>query len=158
MTFVRIVLSIAALATTTLGTIGCAVPVDPRDGHHPAKATATQIAQATPGSPGMRLRAGTPAPAHAEQMKAMQEMHEKMLAAKTPEERSALMAAQMTLMQKGMNMMGGPGGMGHMGGDAMMGQPGDIAARQGMMEQRMDMMQAMMQMMTDRMQSVPATK
>jgi hypothetical protein len=40
----------------------------------------------------------------------------------------------------------------------MMGKPGDTAARQGMMEQRMDMMQSMMQMMMDRMQSVPATR
>ena len=88
-----------------------------------------------------------------DQMKAMQQMHEKMLAAKTPAERNALMAEQMKLMQNGMTMMDG------MGPGAMMGgKPGDMAARQGMMEQRMDMMQSMMQMMMDRMQSVPATK
>jgi hypothetical protein len=45
-----------------------------------------------------------------------------------------------------------------MGPGAMMAKPDDVAARQGMMEQRMDMMQSMMQMMMDRMQSVPATK
>ena len=34
-----------------------------------------------------------------DQMKAMQQMHEKMVAAKTPAERNALMAEQMKLMQ-----------------------------------------------------------
>ncbi len=45
-----------------------------------------------------------------------------------------------------------------MAAGAAMGKADDVAARQRMMEQRMDMMQAMMQMMMDRMQSVPATK
>jgi len=40
-----------------------------------------------------------------EQMKAMQAMHEKMMAAKTPEERQALMDEHMKLMQDGMGMM-----------------------------------------------------
>jgi len=102
---------------------------------------------------GMGMGAEAAMPGYAEQMKAMREMHDKMMATKTPEERNALMAEQMKLMQNGMTMMGG------MGPGAMMGgKPGDIAARQGMMEQRMDMMQNMMQMMMDRMQPVPATK
>lgn len=85
------------------------------------------------------------------QMKMMSEMHDKMLAAKTPEERNALMAEHMKIMQSGISMMG------DMGPGAMMAKPDDMAARQGMLEQRMDMMQSMMQMMMDRMQSVPAT-
>ncbi len=64
-------------------------------------------------------------------------------------------ADQMKLMQNGMSMMGAMGGM---DAGAMMGKPGDMASRQAMMEQRMDMMQSMMQMTMDRMQSVPATK
>ena len=44
------------------------------------------------------------------------------------------------------------------GAGAAPGKPADMAARQGMLEQRMDMMQSMMQMMMDRMQSVPVTK
>jgi hypothetical protein len=79
-----------------------------------------------------------------------------MLTAKTPDEHSALMATQMRLMQDGMNMMG------DMGGGAMMGKPDDAAARQELMEQRMDMlqsmMQSMMQLMMDRMQSVSTAK
>lgn len=61
-------------------------------------------------------------------------MHEKMMAAKTPAERQALMADHMKMMQAGMSMMG---------------QSKDI-------EQRMDMMQSMMQMMMDRMENMPA--
>jgi hypothetical protein len=50
------------------------------------------------------------------------------------------------------------GGMGGMGAGTAPGKPADMTARQGMLEQRMDMMQSMMQMMMDRMQSVPVTK
>jgi hypothetical protein len=160
MTFAGTLLSIAALTTTTLATTGCAAPVDQHGGRHPVQTDAVLIAQAASGGPGrgMGMHAGTPAPAYAEQMKAMQEMHEKMLSAKTPEERNALMTSQMTLMHNGMSMMGEMGGMNHMGAGSMMGKPAEMPARQGMMEQRMDMMQSMMQMMMDRMQVVPVTK
>ena len=96
------------------------------------------------------------------QMKAMREMHEKMVNAKTPEQRNALMAEHMKTLQAGMatmNMMGGAG-MGAMGAmGAMQGgkpMPGDINQRQQMMEKRMDMMQSMLQMMVDRMPAAPA--
>ena len=49
------------------------------------------------------------------QMKTMQAMHEKMMSAKTPEERSQLMAEHMKTMQDGMAMMDGMPGAG-MGG------------------------------------------
>lgn len=45
--------------------------------------------------------------------------------------------------------MGGMHGMGAGAGMGGMGNSGDMAARQSMMEQRMDMMQSMMQMMMD---------
>ena len=61
-------------------------------------------------------------------MKSMQEMHDKMMAAKTPEERSALMAEQMKTMQNGMTMMNG------MSAGAMGGMKGDMAANHQMME------------------------
>lgn len=99
------------------------------------------------------MRAGTTATDYASQMKAMLQMHDEMLAARTPEERSALMAKQMKLMQSGMNMMGSMSGMSVMGSGmgtgAATGKPADMATRQGMMEQRMDIMQMMM----DRMQT-----
>ena len=88
------------------------------------------------------------------QMKTMQGMHEKMMNAKTPEERSKLMAEHMKAMQEGMAMMGGMSGagMGDMKGmQEMPNMSGDIGARQQMMEKRMEMMQSMMKMMMDRM-------
>ena len=95
------------------------------------------------------------------QMKTMQGMHEKMMNAKTPEERSKLMAEHMKAMQDGMAMMGGmsSAGMGDMKGmQGMQGAPGmsgDMGARQQMMEKRMEMMQTMMKMMMDRMPAAP---
>ena len=90
------------------------------------------------------------------QMKAMREMHEKMMNAKTPDERNKLMADHMKAMQDGMAMLGGmPGaGMGDMKG--MQGMSGDMAAHHRMMAQRMEMMQMMMQMMMDRMPARPS--
>ena len=85
------------------------------------------------------------------QMKAMQEMHDKMMGAKTPEERNALMAEHMKTMQDGMGMMKGMGGM-----TGPKSPPTNMTERQAMMEQRMDMMQAMMEMMVDRLPPSPA--
>ena len=96
------------------------------------------------------------------QMKSMQAMHDKMMNAKTPEERSKLMAEHMKTMQDGMAMMDGMSGagMGGMGGmkgmPGMPGMGGDMGARQQMMEKRMEMMQTMMKMMMDRMPAMPA--
>ena len=93
------------------------------------------------------------------QMKKMREMHEKMVAAKTPEERNKLMAEHMKTMQDGMEMMGGMGGMGGAGmGDmkSMSGMSADMPAHHQMMEKRMAMMESMMQMMMDRMPAAPA--
>ena len=103
------------------------------------------------------------------QMKKMREMHQKMVAAKTPEERSQLMAEHMKTMQDGMQMMGSMsgmhgGGMGAMGGAAagdakpmpgMPGMTGNMGANNQMMEKRMAMMESMMQMMMDRMPASP---
>jgi hypothetical protein len=88
------------------------------------------------------------------QMKAMQEMHDKMMAAKTPEERNALMAEHMKTMQDGLAMMNGmsSGGMGGM----KCGMKGDMAEHHQMMEKRMEMMQSMMQMMMDRLPVTPS--
>ena len=82
----------------------------------------------------------------ANRMKAMQEMHDRMMAAKTPEERNAL-AEHMKTMQVGMGMMKGLGGMGGMAGPK--GTPASLSERQAVMEQRMDMGQTMMEMMVD---------
>ena len=90
------------------------------------------------------------------QMKTMQGMHEKMMSAKTPEERSKLMAEHMKTMQDGMAMMGGMSGAGMGDMKGMQGMTGDMGARHQMMEKRMEMMQTMMKMMMDRMPATPA--
>ena len=84
-----------------------------------------------------------------EQMKSMQAMHNKMMAAKSPEERDALMAEQMKAMQDGMAMMNG------VGIDGPAGMKGDMTGHHQMMEKRMEMMQSMMQTMMDRLSTVP---
>ncbi len=90
------------------------------------------------------------------QMKTMQGMHEKMMNAKTPEERSKLMAGHMKSMQDGMAMMDdmSSAGMGDMKG--MKSMSGDMGAHHQMMEKRMAMMQTMMKMMMDRLPAASA--
>ncbi|MHB1111629.1 MAG: hypothetical protein ACYC03_00245 [Acidovorax defluvii] len=157
MNFVRTISIFSAVAAITMTAPAWAANDEQHDSHHPAPAASEQITQASPSTPGIGKGMGGMAPMQggADQMKAMQQMHEQMVAAKTPDERNALMAEHMKLMQSGMNMMGGMGGM---GAGATAGNPADMAARQGMLEHRMDMMQSMMQMMMDRMPSTPAAK
>ena len=80
------------------------------------------------------------------QMKTMREMHAKMMNAKTPPERQALMAEHMKAMQGGMGTMKGMAAM-H---DAK-GMPPEMAEHHKTMGQRMEMMQMMMDMMMQRM-------
>ena len=77
-------------------------------------------------------------------MQTMREMHEKMVAAKTSDERKALMGDHMKAMQDGMVMMKKM--------DAADGMPSMGA----MMHKRMEMMTGMMQMMMDRLPTAPA--
>ena len=87
-----------------------------------------------------------------EKMKTMLTMHDRMMKAKTPEERSKLMAEHMKAMQGGMGMMKGMAGMPGMGA---MGDPKHMSAERAehhkMMMQHMAMMQMMMDMMMQRM-------
>ena len=73
--------------------------------------------------------------AASDMMQQMQDMHAKVMAAKTPAERAALMPAQMAMMQNCMGMM----------------QNMQTPAASDAISKRMDMMQMMMQMMMDRM-------
>lgn len=136
-------LSLAALATA------CASP------------GATDAAPAAGMSPGM-AHGGTPMSMAAMEprMKAMKDMHQKMMAAKTPAERQALMADHMKAMQEGMAMMkemhGGMQGMGGM--DHGKGMPAGMAQRHQMMTEHMAMMQMMVDMMMQRMPASPAAR
>lgn len=140
---------------STLALLGSAAWAE--DAHHPkaaassAKAPKAAAAKAAPARPVAKeslIKMD-------QQMMDMRAMHDKMMSAKTPEERSALMTEHMKSMQGGMAMMGGMAGAGK---DGMKGgMPPDMATHHQMMEKRMEMMEAMMQMMMDRMPS-PAAK
>ncbi|MBA2722526.1 MAG: hypothetical protein H0U56_06430 [Methylibium sp.] len=134
-----------ALALITVGATAWAAPDDAHKGHHPAGAASAPVSKSTTGktTPEMVRMAN--------QRKAMQEMHDKMMAARTPDERNALMGEHMKTMRDCMDMMNGAGGMA-----APNMPPTDMTQRQNMMEQRMDMMQTMMEMMVDRLPQVPA--
>ena len=89
---VRTFLIAAATATFSLA-CNAQTPVE-HDAHHPQAAAADM---ATPmQDSAARMDA---------QMKTMQAMHDKMMQAKTPEQRSALMAEHMKVMQESMAMM-----------------------------------------------------
>ncbi|MDP3651794.1 MAG: hypothetical protein Q8R67_08935 [Rhodoferax sp.] len=155
----RTAISLAIVASS----LGAWAQTDAQRPQKPSAEASGQVDKATKATPAKNKAQQTMA-AMDKQMKAMREMHEKMMNAKTPEERNALMAEQMKVMQEGMGMMGGMGmgmGMGAKGGmdaDAMKGgMPTDMESRTQMMEKRMDMMQSMMQMMMDRMPA-PAAK
>lgn len=164
-------LNIVAGLLTTLFVAGCAIAQSPKSAdehacHHPGGAQSGGVAaQSAPAS------ATPPAPdAFDRQMKAMQEMHKKMQAAKSPAERSALMDEHMKLMQSGMAMMGagnsGGIGMGMMqqGAQAKSAMPaasensgmGGMMGMHAQMERRMAMMEQMMQMMVDRQAAMPS--
>jgi hypothetical protein len=143
---------------------------------------ATSAAPATPAATGMAHAgmgsAGSMAAADP-RMKAMQEMHQKMMNAKTPAERQALMADHMKAMQGGMAMMKdmhgkhsesamtGMAPMGSASGASTMsgmsegkgeGMTHDMAEHHRMMADHMATMQMMMDMMADRMPAAPATQ
>ena len=133
------------LALFAVGAPSWAAQHDQHKAHHPAGAASAAGSKSMPGKT-------TPEMARmANHMKAMQEMHDKMMAAKTPEERNALMGEHMKTMQEGMGMMKGMGGMA-----GPKSPPTSMTERQTMMEQRMDMMQTMMEMMVDRLPPAPA--
>ena len=132
------------ILTTTLALLGSAVWAE--DAHHPAAAaSAAKVTKAAP----TKAAAKKTIKKMGQQMMDMRAMHDKMMSAKTPEERSALMADHMKAMQGGMAMMGSMAGAGQ---DGMKGgMPSDMATHHQMMEKRMEMMETMMQMMIDRM-------
>jgi len=94
-------------------------------------------------------QAGPLAAKASQQMKTMQGMHQKMMAAKTPEERQALMAEHMKAMQGGVSMMCEMGG-----GTGASGTSGSA----DMMKRCMEMKDMTMQMMMERETAKPPAK
>jgi hypothetical protein len=134
-------------SVSALGLLGCAqTPVGNMANSAPSSAM--------PGMP-MGGPGGTMAQMDT-QMNMMSETHGKMMQAKSPEERNALMATNMKQMQDGMAMMGGTGSGGMAGMQGKGPMAGDMGTRQQMLEKRMEMMQSMMQMMMDRMPQAPS--
>ncbi len=150
-----------AMSITLAATAALAVGPDTAEhaAHHPAAVSAA-VKTMPAGTGAMDTTNGIgrgvidPMDGH---MKTMQELHQKFMAAKTPEERSALMPEHTKAMTDAMAMMQSMSGMSMKG---MMGDmnskpmadkmPADMAAHHQMMEKRMKMMQSMMQMMMDR--------
>ncbi len=164
MTNLRHTVLSVAIATASLGAF--AQTAAEHTQHHPSEPAKKATKVVAPKAP---AKAAESMAAMDIQMKAMREMHEKMMAAKTPEERKALMGDHMKAMQDGMSMMGKMGsmgsmsgmsdmkGMGGMGADAKKGGMSmDMMGHHDMMEKRMEMMTSMMQMMMDRLPTAAA--
>ena len=117
--------AIAGMSTLSLGQ----APATEQDhaAHHPAGASAPPASKA----PAIKPQKAASTPASDVTMKSMREMHDKMMAAKTSEERQALMADHMKAMQDGMAMMG-----------QMKGEKSGMSSEA--MAKRMDMMEKMM--------------
>ena len=138
----RFIPALAVLAALSSGALAQTAASDQdHAAHHPPGASAPVSATKAPAKPAAKASAPSTARVNSA-MKSMQEMHDKMMAAKTPEERQALMAEHMKSMQDGMAMMARLKAPDAKGG----GKPQSPA----MMSQRMDMMEMMMQMMMDR--------
>ena len=135
------VLSLAfALIIAVTASLSMADEVTSHDTHHPDTAASKSATQKKSTVPMENLDA---------QIKTMRDMREKMLSAKTPGERNALMSEHLKTMQEGMSMMSGM-----MGSNARDTKP----MSPQMMQKQMGMMQVMMQMMMDQMemQKMPA--
>lgn len=111
--------------------------------NHPAQAASASVANAMPGkdrSDATRMNSQT---------KAMNEMHDRMLASKTPQERDALAAEHMKLMQDSMALINS------MSPGATEIQKGDMVGRHQTMEMRMELMRGTMQMLIDPLLAAP---
>ena len=169
-------LSLIAVACIVTSSLALAVAADEHAAHHPDAASAPAAGASIAKAKTTKVRAAskvvTPSPMD-QQMQAMQAMHDKMMNAKSMDERRGMLDEQMKSMESGMAMMdqmgmgmGGQGatpaassasastGMG-MGGGMGMG-PGGMPAQHATMMKRMEMMQMMMRMMMDRLSVEPA--
>ena len=139
-------LSIALAVAITGAPIWAATTAE-HNAHHPAGTASAPVGKTMPSKSKLAMAEMDV------QTKSMQDMHNKMMAAKTPEERNTPMAEHTKTMQDGMTMMNGMSTGGMSEGSGM---PKDMGMRHQMMEKHMGMMHAMMQMMMDRLPPVPA--
>lgn len=136
---------------TALLVSGCAVT-------QPSKAEEDHSAHQHEGNAPAAIQAApmpTPATeAFNRQLQAMEAMHQKMQAARTPARRAALLDEQMKLMQSGMAMMAQMRSAAPAGAEGIPAM-GDMMGMHLQMERRMAMTEQMIQLMLDRM-SAPA--
>src|SRR5450759_910913 len=149
MSYLRHTVLSIALATAAIGSWAQTDAERAQHAQHQANVLATEQLSAQPSDVTAAPGSVGKMAALDNKMKAMQEMHQKMMNAKTPEEKKALMAEHMKTMQDGMAMMSMMGGAGMAGMQGKKPMPGNMKQRQQMMEKRMEMMEAMMQMMMD---------
>jgi len=162
--------SLIAVACIATASLGLAAAADEHAVHRPdaasASATGASTAKAKSAKAKAVPKAVTVSPMD-QQMQAMQAMHDKMMNAKSMDERRGMLDEQMKSMQSGMAMMdqmgmgapaassaSAPGGMGMGGGMGM--SSGGMPAQHASMMKRMEMMQMMMRMMMDRLSVEPA--
>jgi hypothetical protein len=127
-----------------------ALQADQHQSHHPdtpVASTPASAAQPAAAAKNMDHEASAATPAVDAQIHAMDAMHEKMMAAKDPAARKALMAEHERMMRDGMKMMAGMSNKEGAAGGCDMGE------RERHMAEHMEIMQAMMQMMMDRLNS-----
>ncbi len=136
------IVAAAVLSGGAMSAIAQTTPADHTQ-HHAADTTPAAQSAAVPA-------AGDRTVSMEKQMQTMRVMREKLAAAKTPEERKAVMSEHMKTMQESMAMMdkmkSPSGGMG------MTPMMEGTHQHHQMMEMRMEMMESMMRMMMDRMQ------
>jgi hypothetical protein len=139
-----------ALATAAVGAWAQTdAQVDAQHKQHQANVFATEQSTATTAASDAAPASAGKMAAMDNKMKSMDEMHQKMMAAKTPEEKKALMAEHMKTMQEGMKTMGMMGGAGMADMQGKKPMPDNMGDHHQMMEKRMAMMESMMQMMMD---------
>lgn len=134
--------TIAAVIIVAL--TGCAHPLSDPHQHRPAAESSPAVASPLADESGERMAMMDT------HMQSMREMHDRFARARTPDERSALMAEHDKLMHESMAMMDGMGS----GAPGSGAAPGDKQAHHQMMEKRMEMMRSMMKMMMDRLPPV----
>jgi hypothetical protein len=138
----RHILPVIAAATLAVSSYSVLAATEAEHaGHHPAEKTAA-----------------VETTKYDQNMSRMMEMHQKMQAAKTPEERNSLMKEHMASMQSGMAMMGEMKGGMSMPGAKKGSAKGDKPMSHQSMQRRMDMMEMMMTMMMDREPPAAPTK
>lgn len=137
---------ILAIATASVGAWAqTAAQLDAQQKQHQANVLATEQSSAAPAASALLPDRSGKMVAMDSHMKAMAEMHQKMMAAKTPDAKKALLAEHMKTMQESMKTMGMKGGAGMADMQGKKPMAGSMEEHHQMMEKRMVMMEMKME-------------